>query len=114
MITRALALGMSGREVLRVLKKECPTAIVTAFTLGFFAFCRVVVEYPNEKQEAAAIAVTLGISILISIALGIGFSYGIGLLNRCDPADGAAPLLTTISDLIGIALLCGVATSMVP
>jgi len=30
------------------------------------------------------------------------------------PADGAAPLLTTISDLIGIALLCGIATSMVP
>ena len=114
MITRALALGMSGREVLRVIRKECPTALVTAVILGLCAFVRVILEYPNDQVEAAAIALTLGSSVLISIALGIAFSYGIGLLNRCDPADGAAPLLTTISDLIGIALLCGFATSMVP
>ena len=114
MVTRALALGMADSEVMRVVKKETPTAIATGIILGVAAFLRVVLEYPGDGMEAAAIGVTLGVSIVISIALGIAFSYGIGLLNRCDPADGAAPLLTTISDLIGIALLCGIATSMVP
>jgi len=114
MVTRALALGMSDREVLRVVRKESPTALLTGLILALFAFLRVVLEYPDDKTEAAAIAITLGVSIILSIALGIMFSYGIGKMNRCDPADGAAPLLTTISDLIGIGLLCGIATSMVP
>jgi len=113
MVTRALALGMGDSDVVRVVKKETPISIVTAVVLGCIAFIRVVAEYPDDGISAAAIALALALSILISIALGIGFSYGIEKLNRCDPADGAAPLLTTISDLIGIGLLCGIAVSMV-
>lgn len=114
MVTRALALGMGDAEVVRVIKKEGPIAILTAILLGIFAFIRVAIEYPDDKSSAAAIAVTLGVSIIISIALGIFFSYGIERVNRCDPADGATPLLSTISDIIGIALLCGISYSMVP
>ena len=114
MVTRALALGMADTEVWRIVKKEIPTALLTAITLGFFAWLRVIAEYPSSGNEAVAIALTLGVSIVISIMLGIAFSYTIGLMNRCDPADGAAPLLTTISDLIGISLLCGIATGLVP
>lgn len=114
MVTRALALGMADSEVWCIVKKELPTSLLTAVTLGGFAFLRVIMEFPSSTNEAAAIALTMAVSVVISIGLGIAFSYTIGLMNRCDPADGAAPLLTTISDLIGIALLCGIATGLVP
>jgi cation transporter-like permease len=114
MVTRALALGMGDAEVVRVIKKEAPIAFITAITLGMFAFMRVAIEYPSDTRSAAAIAITLGVSIVISIALGIMFSYGIEKIQQCDPADGATPLLNTISDLIGIGLLCGIAVAVVP
>jgi cation transporter-like permease len=113
MVTRALALGMGDSEVLRVVRKEAPVAVITSFVMAFFSFIRIIIEYPHDGVAALAISITLGLSILISIALGIAFSYGIERVKKCDPADGAAPLLTTVSDLIGIALLCGIATSMV-
>lgn len=113
MVTRALALGMADKEVVRVIKKEIPIALLTAVILAVVSFARICVEYPSDSAAAAAISITLFIGILLSISLGILFSYGIEKMRRCDPADGAAPLLTTISDIIGIGILCAVATAIV-
>jgi Mg/Co/Ni transporter MgtE len=75
MVTRALALGMSDREVMRVVHKESPTALLTGLILALFAFLRVVLEYPDDKTEAAAIAITLGVSIILSIAYVFSHSF---------------------------------------
>lgn len=48
-------------------------------------------------------------SLCVLCVAGVLFSYCLGQFNsvQCDPADGSAPLLTTLSDLLGIAALCG-------
>lgn len=58
----------------------------------------------EEAQQALAIACSVTVVVLVSVFLGIGFSV---MLDKggCDPAAGAAPLLTTVSDLVGISLL---------
>jgi cation transporter-like permease len=43
--------------------------------------------------------------------LGVGFSIAMDAYN-IDPANGAAPLLTTVTDLIGITILCGISAAL--
>jgi magnesium transporter len=109
MVTRALATGQL--DMKKLLYKEFKTGIFTSAILCLIAFFRVLVEYPQDPTSAGVISITLFIGILISIGLGILFSAGLDRMKNCDPADGAAPMLTTISDLLGITLLCGIAVA---
>ncbi len=111
MVTRALATGEL--NVRKLLLKEMTIAFFTASTLALIAFLRVWMEYPADEASAAVLALALFVGIFISIFLGIAFSIGLDRIRNCDPADGAAPLLTTISDLLGIALLCGIAEGVI-
>jgi magnesium transporter len=104
MVTRALSMGSI--PIKPLLKREFLLACITAALLSTLGFLRVLAEYPKDAESAFVIALALAVVILISVFLGIGFSIGLDKLKRCDPADGAAPLLTTISDLIGISCLC--------
>ena len=46
----------------------------------------------------------------VGILFGVLFSI---LMDRLDvdPANGAAPLLTTLTDLVGISILCGISAA---
>ena len=63
--------------------------------------------YPSEPKEALAISLAVFGMVQVAIFLGVGFSVGIDHMNG-DPANGAAPVLTTVADLLGITLLCGI------
>ena len=63
-------------------------------------------QYPDDAKAAVAISASLFVMVFLSIILGVVFSIGIDKLG-VDPANGAAPMLTTITDLIGITILCG-------
>jgi cation transporter-like permease len=105
MVTRALSnRELQGSAVPKLLKREFFLAVITATLMGTLGFCRVMVTDP-DPVSAFAISMSLFLVVMTAIFLGIGFSI---LLDRCgvDPAAGAAPLLTTIADLVGITLLC--------
>jgi len=106
MVTRALSMGSI--PIRQLLKREFILACLTATLLSLLGFLRVLAEYPKESSSALVISCALFLVILISVFLGIGFSIGLDKVKQCDPADGAAPLLTTISDLIGISCLCAI------
>merc|ERR1712232_741122 len=109
-VTRALGLGGTTRDksvLRRILVKEASLAVVTASVLAGVAFIRVFAAYPSDIKAAAAIAIAVFAMVELSIILGVCFSILIDMLN-IDPANGAAPLLTTVTDLIGISVLCGV------
>lgn len=108
-VTRALGLGGArDRTVLRrILVKEASLAVCTASVLAAVAFVRVFAAYSADLKAAAAIAIAVFVMVEISIILGVCFSILIDMLN-IDPANGAAPLLTTVTDLVGITVLCGV------
>jgi len=106
MVTRALATGSLNKErLMRLLRKEGQIAFGTACALGLVGFFRVLIqEYPNALP-ALAIVLSLWVVVFTSIFLGIFFSVTLDRFG-IDPAAGSAPLLTTISDLVGISILC--------
>ena len=110
LVTRALGSGELSRPgALRDLVfKECSVSVAIASILGIFSFFRVLAEYPTDALSALAIALAMTSVVGISVFLGIGFSV---LTDRLgiDPAAASAPTLTTIADLLGITILCGMA-----
>jgi len=108
MTTRALGIGDFDHTVLkRLMRREAALASCTGLLLAVLAFARVLLQYPGKMPEAAAIAITVFLMVNIAICIGVGFSIACQK-SGADPANGAAPLLTTVADLIGITLLCGV------
>ena len=107
MLTRALATGHV--RVRAVLLKEGLLSILTAAVMSLVMFARVIGEYPDQLEVAAVLSVTLFFGIILSISLGVIFAVGLDRIRSCDPADGATPLLTTVSDMMGVTVLCGVA-----
>eukprot|EP00941_MAST-03F_sp_MAST-3F-sp1_P001896 g1896.t1 len=106
-VTRALSSGEldSGTATLSFVKREAKLAIMTGLTLSVIAFFRTSVENPHNLMDCLAISIALFFIVLLAITLGISSSillYRIGF----DPAAGAAPLLTTCSDVLGITALC--------
>ena len=81
--------------------------MVTGAVLAGLAFARVLAQYPDERAEALAIALAVFGMVQLAIVIGVGFSVGIDAMGS-DAANGAAPLLTTVADLLGISLLCGI------
>jgi cation transporter-like permease len=102
MVTRALASGKV--PILRLFLKEAFLGALTAAVMAGLALLRVYVEFRQELEQAIAISLTVLFVVFVAIMLGISFSL---ILDRggCDPAAGAAPMLTTISDLVGICIL---------
>jgi len=106
MVTRALATGtLNAERLVQLLHKEGVLALVTASTLGLIGFFRVLIQEYPRVLPALAIGLSLWVMVFASIFLGIFFSVALDRLGL-DPAAGSAPLLTTISDMVGISILC--------
>lgn len=110
MVTRALSTRRSNSPfpIWRLLLKEVGLGLVAGLCVAGTAFFRVLMEFPNDSVGAIAIALAMFLVVIIAIGLGILFSWGLERCN-CDPAAGSAPLLTTVSDLMGIGILTGLA-----
>ena len=108
-VTRALGLGSVDTPTLwKIARKELGLGLVTSSILAACAFGRVLLTNPHNGEAAFAIALAVFIMINLAIALGVGFSIAMDRYN-IDPANGAAPLLTTLTDLTGIVILCAIA-----
>lgn len=112
MVTRALSLGKL--RLAELLSKELPVAILMAFTLGIVAYFRIRLVYPDDVGSAESIAIALFCSVILAVSLSIVFSILLSHITCCDPADGAVPLLSTVSDVISILLLVIIASHILP
>lgn len=112
MVTRALSLGKL--RLAELLSKELPVAILMAFTLGIVAYFRIRLVYPDDVGSAESIGIALFCSVILAVSLSIVFSILLSHITCCDPADGAVPLLSTVSDVISILLLVVIASHILP
>lgn len=85
-----------------------------ALTLGFVAYFRIWLVYPEDNLSAASIGIALFCSVVLAVTLSIVFSVLLSTITCCDPADGAVPLLSTVSDVVSILLLVTIASKMLP
>lgn len=106
--TRAVSTGeFNVRKGLmaRFFMREFILALIVASVMCFLGFVRTTSDHGDDMMSCVAIALTLFFVILLAIGSGLGFSLLLHYLG-CDPATGAAPLLTTLSDVVGVLLLC--------
>lgn len=112
MVTRALSLGQLQLD--RLLMKELPVCAITSLVLGVVSYFRIILEYPDDPGSALSIALAMFATTVVTIVLSILCSFILGKITCCDPADGAVPLLTTVSDIVGIFLLVAIAAKILP
>lgn len=112
MVTRALSLGQLQLD--RLLIKELPVCVMTATSLAIVAYFRIKLVYPDDPGSALSIALALFCAVIVAVTLSIIFSFALQKITCCDPADGAVPLLSTCSDVIGILLLVAIASRIMP
>jgi len=103
-VTRMIATGEIKGNVMRLLRKEFLISLITASAVGGTGFLRVYIA-EGDYWSAMSIGISLWVVVFISVFLGIFFSLLIDKLGG-DPAAGAAAMVTTISDLLGITILC--------
>eukprot|EP00747_Dinoflagellata_sp_TGD_P029492 gnl/TRDRNA2_/TRDRNA2_133938_c0_seq2.p1 gnl/TRDRNA2_/TRDRNA2_133938_c0~~gnl/TRDRNA2_/TRDRNA2_133938_c0_seq2.p1 ORF type:complete len:271 (+),score=44.03 gnl/TRDRNA2_/TRDRNA2_133938_c0_seq2:58-870(+) len=105
--TRAVTTGQldAGDKMARFFRRESLLAVIVSGSMSLLALCRTTADHGQDLLSCIAISVAIFFIIMFAIGIGIGFSL---LLHRCgcDPAAGAAPLLTTLSDVVGVLLLC--------
>ncbi len=65
------------------------------------------IHFPSKS--AWALAIGLFCSVLVAVTLSIIFSLVLAKITCCDAADGAVPLLSTVSDVLGILMVVGIA-----
>lgn len=107
-------LGTGQLHLSRILCKEGPVAMIMAVTLALVAWLRIHWVYPDEPGSALSIAIALFLAVMISVTLSIVFSIVLHKSTCCDPADGAVPLLSTVSDVLSILVLMQIAHQIVP
>ncbi len=112
LIIRGMALGeISTSDAIKVLIKETKVGIIAGFALATVNFLRMIYFENLESLIAFTISLTLFFTVIIAKLVG-------GLLPiaakkvRLDPAIMAGPLITTVVDVLALAIYFGLATRL--
>lgn len=110
--TRAITTGQfnSDHSMSNFFRREAGLAGIVSFVMAFLALARTTA---TSEDIPSCVAVSIAIFFVILFAIGSGLGLSL-LIHRCglDPAAGAAPLLTTLSDVIGVLVLCFVSMAI--
>ena len=103
LVTRALALGeLTIRDVTRVIAKEFMTSALLAFTLSPVAF---LFAYGVSFNLMVSLSVSIAVALVVLAASVIGALLPlVAVVFRIDPAVISAPLITTVTDIVGLIL----------
>ena len=110
---RELTLGIvNPRDVLRVWWQEVRVGLINGITLGIMLG---LAAWLWKGNLALSLVVTIALNLNTVIAVSIGGTVPL-LLKRygVDPAVASGPILTTITDICGFALVLSVATLALP
>lgn len=110
---RELALGVvKPNEIARVLGKEASVGVINGLVLGLVLGLAAFL-WKGNMYLGVVVGGALAINTLVSVSLGGTLPLILRGLGR-DPALAAAPILTTITDLLGFLLALGFATAFLP
>ena len=101
-VTRAIDGGVSKADAWRIVGREAAIAAVCSLVLAATTFARVVAT-DDAAVAAVVAAAVLGVVGVAAIA-GTTLTLLLDSLS-VDPAAGAAPLLSTMMDLLGVGVL---------
>lgn len=104
--TRAITTGQfdDQHRMSDFFRKETVLAFIVSSVMALLGLLRTTAT-SSDILSCIAVSIAIFFVIMFAILAGLGFSL---LIHRCgaDPAAGAAPLLTTMSDVIGVLVLC--------
>lgn len=107
LVIRGLATGeISLRKGFKVIMSECILGLMIAGLLAILSFGRVYLTHGN-LVASIAISISLFSIVIVSILMGTVIPLILARFN-IDPAHSAAPFLSTLMDIIGISLYCGI------
>ena len=111
LIIRGLATDeLEPKDALKILWKEIRVALVVGVILTLVNGLRIFVQYKNLQ-----LAVTVGLSICVTVILSKSIGCLLPLIAKklkLDPAIMAAPLITTIVDVLSILVYFQIATAI--
>ena len=111
LIIRGLATDeLELKDVFKILWKEIRIAIIVGITLTVVNGLRIFAQYKNIQ-----LAITVGLSITVTVILSKSIGCLLPLLAKklkLDPAIMAAPLITTIVDILSILVYFQIATAI--
>ena len=111
LIIRGLATDeLELKDVFKILWKEIRIAIIVGITLTVVNGLRIFAQYKNIQ-----LAITVGLSITVTVILSKSIGCLLPLLAKklkLDPASMAAPLITTIVDILSILVYFQIATAI--
>lgn len=108
-VTRALGRGgtVAYDDKCRILRREAALVVVTSSIMGLVAGVRVLCAEP-WYAASAAVALTVWLVVLLAVIGGVAMTLLLDHLH-IDPVDVAAPMLSSTIDVIGVAVLVGIA-----
>lgn len=110
---RELALGMIlPSDVIRVWTKEVAVGLVTGTLLGGTLGLVAIVIWHQSPMLGVVIGVAYALNILIAVSLGGLIPLALRAFGM-DPALGAPPMLTTLTDMCGFAMVLLFATGAI-
>ena len=109
LIIRGLATDeLELKDVFKILWKEIRVAVIVGITLTIVNGLRIFIQYKDIQ-----LAITVGLSIVVTVILSKSIGCLLPLLAKklkLDPAIMAAPLITTIVDILSILVYFQIAT----
>ena len=111
LIIRGLATDeLELKDVFKILWKEIRIAVIVGLTLTVVNGLRIFIQYKDIQ-----LAITVGLSIVVTVILSKSIGCLLPLLAKklkLDPAIMAAPLITTIVDILSILVYFQIATAI--
>ena len=111
LIIRGLATDeLELKDVFKILWKEIRIAVIVGLTLTVVNGLRIFIQYKDIQ-----LAITVGLSIVVTVMLSKSIGCLLPLLAKklkLDPAIMAAPLITTIVDILSILVYFQIATAI--
>ncbi len=106
LVIQGLATGeLNEQNSGRFLKREFVMALAIASLLGIFSFLRI---YLTHQNLVGSFAVSSSLFVIVLVSVMLGSSLPLMLKRmKIDPARSAGPLLTTIIDVVGLLIYCG-------
>ncbi len=109
---REITLGLiTPADFVRVLLKECVIGVVNGLVLGVLLALVAMFMWRDVAHLGLIIGAAFALNTLIAVSLGGVVPLLLKRLN-IDPAIGAPPMLTTVTDMCGFLLVLGLATAV--
>lgn len=114
MVIRGMALSeITMQDFFKVVWKETRVCLMVGLALGVVNYVRILIFYPNSGMVALLVSLALFCAIFVGKTVGSVLPM-LAKMCRIDPAVVAAPLITTIVDVLALMIYFNLAVALLP